>query len=125
MILAFIKSQAFRVRFELLIPKMFRPYAASERRTSGRFTVKAMSVFAAPEGVRRPCSQSCNVRTDTPSRAANCDWDGPDFSRAVVTFGRVTLEEQGQACVIALQRNGAGGGRMAISQTRITTATGG
>ena len=35
------------------------------------------SVRAAPEGARRPCSHSCNVRTDTPSSPANSAWDRP------------------------------------------------
>src|SRR5437868_131580 len=37
-------------------------------------------VRAAPEGARRPCSQSCSVRTETPSNWANRAWDRPVFS---------------------------------------------
>jgi len=42
---------------------------------------------AAPDGARGPCSQSCNVRTDTPSNDANHDWEGPVFSRIIATSG--------------------------------------
>ncbi len=36
----------------------------------------------APLGCLHPCSQPCKVRTETPSRVANCDWDNPVRSRA-------------------------------------------
>lgn len=57
-------------------------YAANLRNTFGSSSAIRISVFAAAEGSRRPCSQSCNVRTDTPSSAANCSCVSPDFSRA-------------------------------------------
>jgi hypothetical protein len=37
---------------------------------------------AAPDGWRRPCSHSCNVRGDTPSSSANRCLDSPERSRA-------------------------------------------
>ena len=46
-----------------------------------------MSVRAAPEGARRPCSQSCSVRTDTPSSRAKSDCDNPVRSRTPATAG--------------------------------------
>ena len=39
----------------------------------GLVLAMARSVRAAPLGCLRPCSQPCNVRTDTPMSAANCD----------------------------------------------------
>ena len=43
----------------------------------GFFSAIKSSVRAAPEGLRRPCSHSCRVRTDTPSSSANLDWEAP------------------------------------------------
>src|SRR5258708_21708384 len=48
------------------------------------------SVRAAPEGARRPCSHSCNVRADTPSNKANFACDNPVPSRIDVTDGTLT-----------------------------------
>jgi len=42
------------------------------RSTPGRFSTILSKAFAAPEGSRRPCSQSCRVRLDTPRSPANC-----------------------------------------------------
>src|SRR6266404_127105 len=44
-------------------------------------------VRAARDGARRPCSQSCNVRTDTPSNCAKRVCDRPVFSRVLPTSG--------------------------------------
>lgn len=44
--------------------------ATSSRRTSGWRSAILKRVFAAPDGSRRPCSQSWRVRTETPSSAA-------------------------------------------------------
>jgi hypothetical protein len=46
------------------------------------------NVRAAPEGLRRPCSHSCNVRTDTPRSAANSAWDRPARVRISEIAGR-------------------------------------
>src|SRR5712691_820365 len=43
-----------------------RRQACNSRRTSGWETATRSSVFAAPVGSRRPCSQSWSVRADTP-----------------------------------------------------------
>src|SRR2546422_137432 len=44
-------------------------------------------VRAAPEGARRPCSQSCRVRTDTPSNWAKRACDRPVFCLVLATSG--------------------------------------
>jgi len=54
----------------------------SSRKTSGCDTATSSSVLAAPVGSRRPCSQSCNVLADTPSRLANSRCDRPTLARA-------------------------------------------
>src|SRR5262249_20798790 len=41
-----------------------------------------MSVFAAPLGLRRPCSHCSNVRCETPSKEANSAWVRPALMRA-------------------------------------------
>ncbi len=46
-------------------------------------------VRAAPDGARRPCSQSCNVRTDTPKTEAKRACDKPVFSRIEDIFGTI------------------------------------
>jgi hypothetical protein len=46
------------------------------------------NVRAAPDGLRRPCSHSCNVRTDTPRSAANSAWDRPTRMRISEIAGR-------------------------------------
>ena len=51
----------------------------------------ASSVRAAPEGDRRPCSQSCSVLTDIPSNSAKRACDKPTFSRTEATSGRLTM----------------------------------
>src|SRR5436190_18599876 len=48
-------------------------------------------VRAAPEGARRPCSHSCSVRTDTPSKWANLGWESPVLSRMLATDGTVLI----------------------------------
>ena len=45
-------------------------HATSSFRTSGWRSATLKRVFAAPDGSRRPCSQSWRVRTETPSNAA-------------------------------------------------------
>jgi hypothetical protein len=68
-------------------PGMWCRQAMSSRSTSGYRSATLMSVFAAPEGSRRPCSQSCKVRTETPIRDANVDCDKPAAVRAEAIFG--------------------------------------
>src|SRR5688572_19507112 len=48
-------------------------------------------VLAAPEGARRPCSHSCSVRTDTPSKVANFNCERPVFSRTLDTDGTFVI----------------------------------
>jgi len=48
------------------------------------------SVLAAPEGSRLPCSQSCNVRTDTPNNVANSNCDTPTFALALAAGVKAT-----------------------------------
>jgi hypothetical protein len=54
----------------------------SSRSTSGWSTETRSSVLAAPVGARRPCSQSCSVRGETPSRAANSCCESAQWARA-------------------------------------------
>src|ERR1700688_4948692 len=61
-------------------------YATSSS-ARGFLATTSSNVRAAPDGARRPCSQSCNVRTDTPSNDANRDWESPVFSRIIATSG--------------------------------------
>src|SRR6266496_3088388 len=63
---------------------------ATSNRTCGFFAAIDSSVRAAPDGARRPCSQSCNVRTETPSSIANCACERPVRSRIAATEGRFT-----------------------------------
>jgi hypothetical protein len=66
-----------------LLPKSGAQAAAkTSRSTSGRFAAIASNERAAPVGLRRPCSQSCNVRTDTPSTFANFGCESPERMRA-------------------------------------------
>ena len=65
--------------------------AATSLSTSGRISAIEISVLAAREGERRPCSHSCRVRTETPSKPANCDWLSPDLIRAETTGETSTL----------------------------------
>src|SRR6202142_1465718 len=61
-------------------------YATSSS-ARGFLAATSSNVRAAPDGARRPCSQSCNVRTDTPSNDANRDWESPVFPRIIATSG--------------------------------------
>ena len=67
-----------------------REYQATSNSAAGFLWAIRSNVRAAPEGIRRPCSQSCNVRTDTPSNAANRDWDNPVLWRTSETAGTFT-----------------------------------
>ncbi len=62
----------------------------TSRSTRGFLCAMASSVRAGPEGARRPCSHSCNVRTETPRSCANFDWDRPTLVRVSATGGNVT-----------------------------------
>ena len=53
----------------------------------GFFAAINKRVLAAPDGARRPCSHSCSVRTETPSKVANFSWDSPVCSCTRVTDG--------------------------------------
>ena len=50
---------------------------ATSSNAPGFLAAIVSNVRAAPEGLRRPCSHSCNVRTDTPNSAANSACDKP------------------------------------------------
>jgi hypothetical protein len=56
-----------RASWSPLPGRVRRPYEASSCRISGCSRATLRRVFAAPDGSRRPCSQSWSVRTDTPS----------------------------------------------------------
>lgn len=56
------------------------PYATSSK-TSGCRAAIFSSTFAGPVGVRRPCSQFCNVSALMPKMAANLDCDKPSLPR--------------------------------------------
>ena len=75
----------------LLHRKVRPPNYATSRRAPGFRFATINNVRAAPDGARRPCSQSCSVRTETPSSAANLDWESPVFSRMLATSGRRTM----------------------------------
>src|SRR3990172_579611 len=77
------------VRAEPARPGAQLDYATSSNALGLRSATRR-SVRAAPEGARRPCSQSCNVRTDTPSRVANRACERPVFSRMLATSGTLT-----------------------------------
>src|SRR5262249_44124047 len=62
------------------------PHATSIK-AWGFFAAILSKVRAAPEGARRPCSQSCRVRTDTPSSSAKRAWDKPVFALVLATSG--------------------------------------
>lgn len=68
--------------------KLYVPCYATSRSTSGCLAAMRRSVRAAPEGDRRPCSQSRRVRGETPRSAANFSWDRPVFARASATSVR-------------------------------------
>ena len=57
---------------------------------SGVRAAMRSKVLAAPDGSRLPCSQSCKVRTDTPSSAENSDCDMPTFALASAAGVRAT-----------------------------------
>lgn len=61
-------------------------------KTSGRKSAIRISVFAARDGSRRPCSHCSSVRFETPINAANWLWERPVLIRALVTsvFGSTT-----------------------------------
>ena len=48
-------------------------------------TFTAIRACAAPEGLRRPCSHSCNVRGEIFKARANCAWESPVRRRAEAT----------------------------------------
>src|SRR5690554_5128701 len=60
-------------------------YRAMSNNTSGGPTATRSRVRAAPDGSRRPCSQSSNVRAETPSNSANSRCDIPTCTRAAAT----------------------------------------
>ena len=64
-------------------------HATSSNAFGLRSAIKS-SVRAAPDGARRPCSQSCSVRIDTPSNVAKRSCESPVFSRTLATLGRFT-----------------------------------
>ena len=66
-------------------------HACSSRKTSGCATATRRRVLAAPVGSRRPCSQSCNVRAETPNRAANSCCESPTLARASAASGNLTF----------------------------------
>src|SRR5450432_4277593 len=68
-----------------------RRHVWSSRRTLGCLTATLSSVRAAPVGSRRPCSQSCSVRADTPRSTANSCCDKPTLARASATADNFTL----------------------------------
>ena len=63
---------------------------ATSNNISGYFSATLSRVLAAPDGCLRPCSQSCNVRTDTPNNLANSDCDSPRDLRATMA-GECTI----------------------------------
>src|SRR4029077_11895220 len=63
------------------------PHQATANNAFGLRSATSRSVRAAPEGARRPCSQSCRVRTDTPRRAAKSGCDNPVLARILATSG--------------------------------------
>lgn len=67
-------------------------HAANSRNTSGCKSAILNKVCAALDGLRRPCSQACNVPTDTPSKAENAAWDSPVLARAATTGGKGTTK---------------------------------
>ena len=57
------------------------PAYANSNKTLGCRVAIFSNTFAGPAGVRRPCSQFCNVSALIPSKAANFDCDKPSFPR--------------------------------------------
>jgi hypothetical protein len=57
-------------------------HACMPRSIRGCFTATLSSIRAAPVGSRRPCSQSCRVRGETPNNSANSCCDMPMLARA-------------------------------------------
>ena len=64
--------------------------AAISFNISGCLPAMRNKVFAAPDGSRRPCSHCWSVRTETPSNAANWDWDRPALSLEPVTADSIS-----------------------------------
>src|ERR1700693_28852 len=60
---------------------------ATSSKACGFFAAIMSKVRAAPEGTRRPCSQSCRVRTEMPSNSAKRPWERPVFSLVLATLG--------------------------------------
>lgn len=85
----------------------------SSRRVSGWSIATCSRVFAAPEGVRRPCSQSCRVRTLTPSSSAKSVCGRPTRLRASLICDAChrALCAVGAAFFMALQKSGVAGMR--------------
>jgi len=78
------QTETFRQRTDTSFPNA-TVYCESSRNTSGCLTATRNKVRAAPVGSRRPCSQSCKVRGETPSNSANSRCDNPTCSRAAAT----------------------------------------
>jgi hypothetical protein len=80
--------------FSMCKPDLWRSACCIRHTTSTKaFGLRSAinsSVRAAPDGARRPCSQSCNVRFETPSSAAKRSCESPVFSRMLATLGRFT-----------------------------------
>ncbi len=64
-----------------------RFFQATSTNTCGFFAAIVSRVRAAPEGARRPCSQSCRVRTDMPSSWAKRAWVRPVLFLVLATSG--------------------------------------
>ena len=67
-------------------------YLSTSFRTSGLNSAILISVFAAPDGSRLPCSHCSRVRRETPSSAANRACESPVLTLALATavFGSTT-----------------------------------
>lgn len=66
-------------------------HAATSTRTSGWRSAIFRSCFAAPEGLRRPCSHCSKVRFDTPSATANFACERPPLSRTPTTYDLASM----------------------------------
>ena len=60
---------------------------ATSNKANGFLWAIKSNVRAAPDGARRPCSQSCSVRTDTPNKEANRDCESSVILRISTTGG--------------------------------------
>src|SRR5690554_3384934 len=75
----------------------------SSRITSGWRNAISISAFAGPEGLRRPCSHSCNVRGEIWSTSANSRCVRPVLPRASATsFGSTRLTRAALRAFISL-----------------------